>query len=59
MTRASAVFVLFALVALAGSGCTRKYTASPSEVRANHDREWTIESMPGEAERTEAPAASE
>ena len=54
MRRASVV-----VLALAGSGCTRKYTASPSEVRANHDREWTIESMPGEAERTEAPAASE
>ena len=54
MRRASVV-----VLALAGSGCTRKYTASPSEARANHDREWTIESTPGEAERTEAPAASE
>lgn len=33
-------------VAVLGAGCTRKHVATPEEVRANHDRAWTIESLP-------------
>ena len=43
MTRVLPILVCLTLLA---TGCTRKHVATPEEVQKNHDRVWTIESLP-------------
>lgn len=46
MTRS---LLLLVCVSVLSAGCTPKHVATPEEVRANHDRAWTIESLPASA----------
>ena len=60
MRRAGPV-LLAALVVLstAGAGCARRFVATPAEVRANHDRAWTIESLPADEEPDKTDGAAD